>query len=240
MVVEDAFAVLRDAGLSPGAREALNAILSHVMDDLDRSGQQWSQRLRYSALMDSLGGSRASSVEPVTFTPVAERTAVRPSQMPDLPSKPMEMPPTVQSSSDIAQAVMEAMRLSSIRPEAHKPLTSFVEDYLVGLRKKGRGEQCLNEIGTKVRIFACTVGDKPVHEYSKTDLLDYRDLIDEMPLDAIKHLKTDDPAAAIALNKKRAVPLQKSVAGAEAVRILGGRVAGRAARGTQPQDHQWP
>jgi hypothetical protein len=93
LVVEDAFAVLRDAELSPGAREASNAIFSHVMDDLDRSGQQWSQRLRYNALMDSLGGGPpASSAEAVTFTPVAELIAVRSSYMPELLSKPMEMP----------------------------------------------------------------------------------------------------------------------------------------------------
>nr|WP_170926540.1 hypothetical protein [Devosia lucknowensis] len=42
LLVEDAFAVLRDEGLSPGARDALSAVLDHVMDDFDRKGSQWS------------------------------------------------------------------------------------------------------------------------------------------------------------------------------------------------------
>lgn len=36
LVVEEAFAKLRSAGLAPGARDALSAILDNVMDDFDK------------------------------------------------------------------------------------------------------------------------------------------------------------------------------------------------------------
>ncbi|QYO76685.1 tyrosine-type recombinase/integrase [Devosia salina] len=207
LVVEDAFAVLRDAGLSPGARSALSAVLDSVMNDLDRTGQQWSQRLRYKALLESLDTrpsddalkAEASSDELIGQLAI-------PTNLP-VPQPSPAAPLADQSSTDLAQTVMSAIRLASLHPDANKPLTSFLPDYLAGLRRKGRGEQYLSEIGTKVRIFVCTIGDKPVHEYGKTDLLHYRDLIDQMPFDAIKHLKTDDPVKAIALNKERAQPL---------------------------------
>lgn len=54
LFVEDAFAVLRDAGLTLRARDALNVVLDQVFEDLDRNEVQWSQRLRYRALMDTL------------------------------------------------------------------------------------------------------------------------------------------------------------------------------------------
>lgn len=206
-VLEDAFAVLRDAGLSPGARNALGVVLDNLMNDLDRTVQQWSQRLRYNALLESLGAAPSDGALKAEASSVVPATEVAiPADIP-IPQVPPVTPVAGQTSADIAQAVMNAIRFASIHPDANKPLTSFLPDYLASLRKKGRGEQYLSEIGTKVRIFVCTIGDKPVHEYGKTDLLHYRDLIDQMPFDAIKHLKTDDPKAAIALNKARAVPL---------------------------------
>lgn len=208
LVVEDAFDVLRNAGLSSSARHALDAILGHVMDDFDRPGKQWSQRARYRALLDSLGGTCSAS--PSIIPSSDEHDLIPASSSDDMVSAapgPQGVPPSNQSSGEIVQAVLDAMRLASIHPDAHRPLSSFLQEYLVSLRKKGRGEQYLSEIGTKIRVFACTVGDKPVHEYGKGDLLSYRDLIDQMPVDAVKHLRTDDPVTAIALNKKRLVPL---------------------------------
>lgn len=206
-VLEDAFAVLRDAGLSPGARDALSAVIDNVMNDLDRSGQQWSQRLRYKALLESLDAAPSDGVpkaEASSIVPAAQ--VVIPADIP-IPRVPPATPAAGQTSADIAQAVMNALRLASIHPDANRPLTSFLPEYLASVRKKGCREQYLSEIGTKVRIFVSTISDRPVHEYGKTDLLHYRDLIDQMPFDAIKHLKTDDPVKAIALNKARAVPL---------------------------------
>ena len=45
LLIEDAFAELRAAGFTPGARAALDAILNQMMDDFDRDEKQWSQRL---------------------------------------------------------------------------------------------------------------------------------------------------------------------------------------------------
>ncbi len=53
-VIEEAFETLRRSGLGPDARGALCAILDQVMDDFDRDGIQWAERLKYRALMDSL------------------------------------------------------------------------------------------------------------------------------------------------------------------------------------------
>lgn len=179
LVVEDAFAVLRDAGLSPGARNALSAVLDSVMNDLDRTGQQWSQRLRYKALLESFDTrpsddalkAEASSDELIGQLAI-------PTNLP-VPQPSPAAPLADQSSTDLAQTVMRAIRLASLHPDANKPLTNFLPEYLAGLRRKGRGEQYLSEIGTKV----------------------------QMPFDAIKHLKTDDPVKAIALNKERAQPM---------------------------------
>ncbi|WP_172125265.1 DUF6538 domain-containing protein [Devosia sp. 919] len=209
LVVEEAFAILRNAGLTPGVRDALSAVLDNVMDDLDRSGQQWSQRLRYRALLDSLVGAEPAAAGEISAPPATVITASEPhpvSRGPEPQRQPFKSL-TSQSSGEIAQAVIEAINLGKTHPDAAMPLTFFLPKHIAALRKAGRGEQYLSEVGTKMRIFACTVGDKPVHEYNKGDLLGYRDLIDQMPHDAIKHLKTDDPVRAIALNQRRAVPL---------------------------------
>jgi len=54
LVVEDASAVLRDAGLSPGVRAALDAILDRMMDDIDRNQRAWVARAKCRMLLDSL------------------------------------------------------------------------------------------------------------------------------------------------------------------------------------------
>jgi hypothetical protein len=113
LVVEEAFAILRDAGLSPGARDAFNAVLSHVMDDLDRSGQQWSQRLRYRALLDSLGGVEpaAPPKQIVPASPTVGLPTLSLAGSSDLPQQTFFAPSTAtHDTANIAQAVMEAIR----------------------------------------------------------------------------------------------------------------------------------
>lgn len=213
LLLEDAFAVLRDAGLTPGARDALTVVVGQLIDDFDRPGAQWSQRLRYQALLRSLVGDNTGSAPASADVPVRDLgTVVHPTTSratatnPALPA-PSALAATAHAPEDVARAVIDAMRLAAIHPEARKPLTAHIEGYVAILRKNGRGEKYLAEVGTKVRIFITAVGDKAVHEYSKDDLRAYRDLIDQMPVDAIKHLKTDDPSRAIALNAARAVRL---------------------------------
>ncbi|SFV38805.1 Site-specific recombinase XerD [Devosia crocina] len=229
LLVEEAFAILRDAGLKPGARDALNVVLGRVMDDFDRDGRAWAERAKYRMLLDSLStgnedsalscDSAAASGDQDLKTALAQQLVVgcqkpvgvippKPAVSSDVtrttPAAPALIVPTPQN---LAQAVVDAMRLGTLHPEAKKPLTAHIEGHVADLRKKRRSAKYLAEVGTKLRVFVSTIGDKPVHEYKKEDMLRYRDLIDQMPLDAIKHLKTDDPVKAIALNAKRATPL---------------------------------
>ncbi|MDC9822782.1 hypothetical protein PRN20_03470 [Devosia sp. ZB163] len=53
-VVEDAFEVLRCAGLGPDVRLALTHILDTVIDDFDRDGRQAGNRAKYQFLIDRL------------------------------------------------------------------------------------------------------------------------------------------------------------------------------------------
>lgn len=208
LLLEDAFAVLRDAGLTPGARDALTVVVGNLIDDFDRPGAQWSQRLRYQALLSSLVADHpvpnSDSVPVRDVGTAVHQTTTRAAAPSPALSAPSPMEATAGTPKDVVRAVIEAMRVDAIHPEARKPLTAHIAGYVASLRKKKRGEKYVAEVATKVRIFITAVGDKAVHEYSKDDLRAYRDLVDQMPKDAIKHLKTDDPAMAISLNAARA------------------------------------
>jgi integrase len=229
LLVEEAFAILRDAGLKPGARDALNVVLGRVMDDFDRDSRAWAERAKYRMLLDSLnaGINDEASVGKIGQDTIdAAVAAPAPTQCMIDGQKPADMAPSSfafstdsaraaspvpaisnQTPEALALAVAEAMRLGTLHPEAKKPLTAHIEGHFADLLRKRRSPKYLAEIRTKLQIFIATMGDKPVFQYKKEDMLRYRDLIDQMPVDAIKHLKTDDPMKAIALNAKRASPL---------------------------------
>jgi hypothetical protein len=54
IVIEEAFETLRALGLPPEARTAFDAIVNHMLGDLDRTGVRWAQRARYRMLLQYL------------------------------------------------------------------------------------------------------------------------------------------------------------------------------------------
>ena len=107
----------------------------------------------------------------------------------------------------IQTVVVEAMRDAAIKPEARVLLSAKISEYLELKKGQRRGAKYLDEIRTKLDIFLRTIGGRPMHAYSVLDMRAYRDLVDRMPKDAIKHLGTDDPRRAIELNARRRLPL---------------------------------
>ncbi len=127
MLVEEAFAVLRDAGLTLRARDALNAVLDQVFEDLDRNEVQWSQRLRYRALMHTLFSEERPNEGPKVL-PEA-RAAAKPADECFVSTTISTASQVTQTTTDVAQAVVDAMRNASIHPEAKKNLTAHIEGY---------------------------------------------------------------------------------------------------------------
>ncbi|WP_332719504.1 DUF6538 domain-containing protein [Pelagibacterium mangrovi] len=206
LVVEEAFAVLRDAGLTPGVRAAFDAILDRIMDDFDRNQRAWAERAKYRMLLESLGTAGNDNVAAERPEQMV-RVAV-PSTVP-LPTGPRAAPtgePALTSEGDLADLIAQALREAQIDPRARRPLSSFLPAYLQ--EKAGQvASKTLEEIGTKIRIFTTAIGDLEVHAYTREHLLEFRDLLDEMPKDASKHLGTDSLREAIALNACRQVQL---------------------------------
>lgn len=205
LVVEDAFAVLRDAGLTPGVRAAFDAILGRVMDDFDRDQRAWAERAKYRLLIESLGTAGNDNV-------VGDRPELVVSN-PALTDRPVQSSPHVVplgisqgGDGNLSELIAQALREAQIDPRARKPLSSFIPIYLQ--EKAGKvASKTLEEIGTKIRIFTTAIGDLEVHAYTREHLLEFRDLLDEMPKDASKHLGTGDVREAIALNRSRQVQL---------------------------------
>ncbi|WMT91956.1 DUF6538 domain-containing protein [Pelagibacterium sp. H642] len=206
LVVEEAFAVLRDAGLTPGVRAAFDAILDRVMDDFDRNQRAWAERAKYRMLLDSLGAAGNDNVaaeRPEQTVPVAVPPAVT---VPDSTHAAPQGERTIASESNLSDLIAQALRDAQIDPRARRPLSSFLPAYLQ--EKAGQvASKILEEIGTKIRVFIDAMGDLEVHAYTREHLLEFRDLLDEMPKDASKHLGTDNLKQAIALNGQRKVPL---------------------------------
>jgi integrase len=201
LVVEDAFAVLREAGLAPGVRAAFDAILDRVMDDFDRNQRAWAERAKYRMLLDSLGTAGNDNV-PEQMVPVAVPPAV------SVTAGTHVVPAGERTfaSDNLADLIAQALRDAQIDPRARKPLSLFLPAYLQ--EKAGQvASKTLEEIGTKIRIFTDAIGDLEVHAYTRDHLLEFRDLLDEMPCHAIKHLGTDSLKQAITLNGRRQVPL---------------------------------
>lgn len=208
LLIEEAFAVLRDAGLSSGARDALNVVLGRVMDDFDRGGRAWAERAKYGMLLETLGAGQPDSAADsqvsagILAPPVPGPTSL---PAPVFTQSPPSVPGAVRPV-DMAQLVAQAVRDAQIDPRARRPLSAFVPDYL---KEKAReiAPRTVEELGTKIRIFIDAIGDLEVHAYTRDHLLDFRDLLDDMPKDASKHLGTDNIRKAIALNQGRAIVL---------------------------------
>lgn len=135
------------------------------------------------------------------------RAAVPPSQPTDrVIAPPSPAVPATSANADLAQQIRQAVRDAQIDPRARQPLSKFVEGYL---KEKSRtiAHKTVEELGSKIRIFIDAMGDREVHAYTRDDLLAFRDLLDQMPRDAIKHLGTDNLRQAIKLNASRAVAL---------------------------------
>lgn len=212
LVVEDAFETLRRSGVSPEARDVFARIIGAVIDDFDRGGRQPATRAKYRVLLDSLApdnegrtiGEIAGAYAGALPAPATtEESAALP-----VPAFAAGPPMELDTFAGMIQtAVAEAMKDAAIKPEARVLLSAKISDYLEFKKGQRRGAKYLDEIRTKLDIFLRTIGDRPVHSYSVLDMRGYRDLVDRMPKDAIKHLGTDDPRRAIALNARRRLPL---------------------------------
>lgn len=209
LLIEEAFAVLRDAGLTSGTRDALNVVLGRVMDDFDRDGRAWAERAKYSMLMDTLVAvhpdrTASSQASAAILTPLASGLTPPPNgPLVVTPSAPLV---TTAPTGDITYLIAQAVRDAQIDPRARRPLSAFLPDYL---KEKARdvAPKTVEELGTKIRIFIDAIGDLDVHAYTRDHLLDFRDLLDEMPKDASKHLGTDSLREAIAINERRPIAL---------------------------------
>lgn len=200
LVVEDAFDVLRSAGLGPEARAAFTRIIDQVIDDFDREGRQLGNRAKYRALVDLLpgaGGDAPTDGSPA-FAPI-ERAPVMPPSAATSPRAPLD-------SAAVKELVREALVESRINPAARALLSSRVKGFLEFKNRSLKGNKHLDEIGTKVSLFIGAMGDKPIHEYSVQDLRAYRDLLDQMPFAAKARLKVDDIRTAIEMNRARKQP----------------------------------
>ena len=200
LVVEDAFEVLRSAGLGPGARAAFASIIDHVIDDFDREGRQLGNRAKYRALVDLLPGVGADApAEGRPALTLPERAAVIAPPATTTPSMPMDP-------AAVKELVREALVESRINPAARALLSTRLKGFLEFKNRTLQGNKHLDEIGTKVSLFIGAVGDKPIHAYSVQDLRGYRDLLDQMPHAAKARFKVDDIRTAIALNRARVEP----------------------------------
>jgi hypothetical protein len=193
--IEEAFAVIRSAGLRPDAHAALRAIFTRIMDDVDPDRASWAERSKYLQLIESLSNTAGTGQE-IRLSPRLADEAV--SQV--SPSLVAEGP-----SHDILSLIKSAVQDAMVDERARRPLSTFIETYLASkekLRPKTR-----YELGVKIRVFMEAMGDLPVYLYTRQTLKDYCALLEKMPKDAVKHLKTDNLQHAIALNARRRVPI---------------------------------
>lgn len=222
-VVEEAFETLRRSGLGPDARGALCAILDQVMDDFDRDGIQWAERLKYRALMDSLGAEepihRAVSLRepaPVLETvgaagapSLAEESSTEDERLPA--SAPVQAGPA----KDTAPASMAALApwlkafigeavTTALQPAGSRELLSTrVEEFMEVKKAEKRDPKYLAEYRTRIQAFIEVIGDKAIGDYTVDDVRRYRDLLDRMPVRAWQHFGTNNPVEAIRLNEQR-------------------------------------
>jgi integrase len=218
--IEEAFAKIRSSGLPPDSRIALRTVFSHILDELDRDKHSLAGRETCSRLMDLLAtptGADLGNRVPLTLDkPAASPVQVQPVVPLAGPEMAVLINEAVQNAVQGAmQAVMQgamsdiiqgAVQSAMIDDRARKPFSEFVDAYLEAKKTKVRPKTHY-ELGVKIRVFLDAMGDQPVHLYTRQTLKDYCTLLEQMPKDAIKHLRTDNLRQAIALNAKRKVPL---------------------------------
>ncbi len=224
-VVEEAFETLRSAGLGPDARSALAAILDHVMDDFDGDRRRWADRAKYQILMERLAGDGTSRPIVIDSAPTliidedpAElvlvsafaSSQVRTEGVGASSELTLERTATTPPSATFGLGALEAMVESAVaaavskslvRPGSRDLLSSRVPAFLAKKEEDlGQNAKHLADYPGRIDIFIGIIGDKPIGDYQKEDMLRYRDILDQVPVNAKKRFRTDDLLEAIRRN----------------------------------------
>lgn len=127
LVIEDAFAVLRDAELTPCVRGAFDAILGRVMNDFDPDQRAWAERAKYRLLIESLSkpGNDNVTVERPAALVSAPMQAGLPGQV-NAHAGRVHIPANaiLSGTNDFSDLLARALRDAQIDPRARKPLGS--------------------------------------------------------------------------------------------------------------------
>ena len=226
-VVEEAFETLRSAGLGPDARSALAAILDHVMDDFDGDRRRWADRAKYQMLMERLAGGGTSRPIVIDGAPklimdddqadliLADTDAFVKAELKGvggprrlLPEDAIAATPLIASlglgtlEAMVHSAVATAVSQSLARPGSRDLLSSRVAAFLSKKQEElGQNAKHLADYPGRINVFIAIVGDKPIGNYRKDDMLRYRDILDQVPVNAKKRFRTEDLLEAIEKNE---------------------------------------
>ena len=219
-VVEEAFETLRRSGLGPDARGALCAILDQVMCDFDRDGIQWAERLKYRALMDSLGAeepirSKVSLRKPARVLETAgaegapslaaEISLQEEASSAAAPADPgnTAAPADVAAFAPLLKTYVSEAVTAALQPARSRELLSTrVKEFLEVKKAEKRDPKYIAEYETRIEAFLEVIGDKPIGAYTVDDMRRYRDLLDRTPVRAWQHFGTNNPVEAIRLNEQ--------------------------------------
>lgn len=213
VVIEEAFEMLRAMGLPPQGRAALDAILTQMMDDFDRGGVRWAERLKYRAMLEFLAKpdqirTDAPIVVAADPSPAEAATLSQPSAAtnPDRLSAfatPSPTPPTVGDT--FRELIRDELERSKIRPGSDVLFSALIEPYLAHKEEK-IGSKHWRDTGMRLAVFIKIVGDKQIRHYTRQDILEFVRVVAQIPYKFSQKFKTDDPFIAIELNSKRKIP----------------------------------
>ncbi len=213
VVIEEAFETLRAVGLPPQGRAALEAILTQMMDDFDRCGVRWAERLKYRAMLEFLAkpdqirtdarfmGSDDASLERGAY-PAQPSTLTDPDSINAL-AKQSPTPPTVGDT--IREVIRDELERINIQPGSNVLFSALVETYL-DHKAATIDSKHLRDTRMRLGVFLKIVGDKEIRHYTRQDMLNFVQVVAQIPYKFSQKFKTDDPFVAIELNKKRKTP----------------------------------
>lgn len=213
IVIEEAFETLRALGLPPEGRAALNAIINQMLDDLDRPGVRWAERAKYCMLLEFLANPdqirmSAPNLDPVDPRPNPAAVPPQPSDAPDPDSvgAPVKTSPTLPTVSETFREVLrDELERINIQPGSNVLLSELIEPYL-DHKAATIDSKHLRDTRMRLGVFLKIAGDKEIRHYTRQDMLDFVQVVAQIPYKFSQKFKTDDPFVAIELNKKRKIP----------------------------------
>lgn len=92
---------------------------------------------------------------------------------------------------------------------SNEPLSKMVEAFLAQEAQKKVGSKHRKDVPRRLEAFVSFLGEnKAVRDITRTDIEDYRDLLDQLPAQFQLHFKTTDMRAAIKKNAQRKRPIK--------------------------------